>query len=188
MCSADGISTEIVAHRAAAKSPAALKKRLGVGVHGECRFVLQHNFEVRETIGADSRRTAASDCTTELAHATTRDYNSDVKPETSTRLTEGEPEMSSVIQEMAPKPGIGLTISVRAAKAHLSGLLEEVASGREVVITSDGVPKARLVPIWREAQRPVFTGTREHLATMPKWSGGPTAEELVREDRDGRGW
>jgi hypothetical protein len=31
-----------------------------------------------------------------------------------------------------------------------------------------------------------FTGTREHLAKMPPWRGGPTAEEIIREDRDSR--
>jgi hypothetical protein len=36
-------------------------------------------------------------------------------------------------------------------------------------------------------ERKVFTGTWEHLARMPKWKGGPTAEELIREDRDSRG-
>ena len=94
--------------------------------------------------------------------------------------------MSSVVREMAPVPGVGMTISVRAAKAHLSGLLEEVAAGREVVITSDGVPKARLVPMNAKRGRKVFTGTREHLARMPKWNGGPTGEELIRADRDSR--
>lgn len=93
----------------------------------------------------------------------------------------------SVVREFTEVPGVGHTISVRAAKAHLSGLLDEVAAGREVVITSDGVPKARLVPMNQHRERKVFTGTWEHLASMPKWNGGPTAEELIREDRDSRG-
>ncbi|MGB8169671.1 MAG: type II toxin-antitoxin system prevent-host-death family antitoxin [Chthoniobacteraceae bacterium] len=99
-----------------------------------------------------------------------------------------EETSSSVIQEIMPMPGVGASISVRAAKAHLSGLLDEVAAGREVVITSDGVPKARLVPMQSGPQRKVFTGTREHLKSMPPWRGGPTADEIIREDRDGRGW
>jgi prevent-host-death family protein len=103
------------------------------------------------------------------------------------RLGEGE-TISSVVQEITPVPGVGAAISVRAAKAHLSGLLDEVAAGREVVITSDGVPKARLVPMEREPARKVFLGAKEHLATMSPWKGGPTAEEIVREDRDARGW
>ncbi len=39
------------------------------------------------------------------------------------------------------------SISVRSAKAHLSALLELVASGTEVTITSDGKPKAKLVSV-----------------------------------------
>jgi prevent-host-death family protein len=95
---------------------------------------------------------------------------------------------ASVVREIADLPGIGQAISVRAAKAHLSGLLEEVSRGREIVITSDGTPKARLVPVDAGNQRKPFLGTREHLKSMPAWRGGPTAEETVREDRDARGW
>lgn len=97
-------------------------------------------------------------------------------------------ESTSVIQEIAVMPGVGETISVRAAKAHLSGLLDWVAQGREVVITSGGTPKARIAPIHDPKRRKVFQGAAAHLATMPKWKGGPTAEELVRQDRDGRDW
>lgn len=95
---------------------------------------------------------------------------------------------AAVVQELAPLAGFGASISVRAAKAHLSGLLDEVAAGHEIVITSDGKPKARLVPIDAAAQRKPFSGTREHLKSMPKWKGGPGAEELIRDDRDSRGW
>jgi len=123
-----------------------------------------------------------------LRDVTTRDYIAGMKTDERSILRDGEGEMpSAVIQELAELPGVGQAISVRAAKAHLSGLLEEVARGREVVITSDGVPKARLVPMAQQ-QRKVFTGTREHLKTMPPWRGGPTADEIVREDRDARGW
>jgi prevent-host-death family protein len=120
-----------------------------------------------------------------LSTVTTRDYSAGMKTKESSEEKEMAP---SVVQEIAPLPGGGSAISVRAAKAHLSGLLDQVAAGREVVITSDGVPKARLVPMQGGQQRKPFQGTREHLKTMPKWRGGPTAEEIVREDRDGRGW
>jgi prevent-host-death family protein len=114
-----------------------------------------------------------------VCFVTTRDYTSDMK---------AKQAVSAVVQELAPLVGYGTSISVRAAKAHLSALLDEVAAGREIVITSDGKPKARLVPISAGSQRKPFSGTREHLKTMPKWRGGPTAEELIREDRDSRGW
>ncbi len=124
-----------------------------------------------------------------LRGVTTRDYTSSMKTEGPTKLTDGEPGETSVVREIAPVPGLGATISVRAAKAHLSGLLDEVASGREVVITSGGVPKARLVPMTAGIQRRPFSGTREHLKTMPKWKKGDlTADEIIRADRDGRGW
>jgi prevent-host-death family protein len=100
-------------------------------------------------------------------------------------MKENEP---AVLQEIASAPGIGAVISVRAAKAHLSALLELVAGGQEITITSDGLPKAVLSPVGKREVKKVFTGTREHLKKMPPWRGGPTAEELIREDRDGRGW
>lgn len=123
-----------------------------------------------------------------LRGVTTRDYIGGMKAQEAATPSTGEEEtMSPVVREMAPRVGVGLTISVRAAKAHLSGLLDEVAAGREVVITSDGVPKARLVPMNQKRERKVFTGTREHLATMPKWKKGDlTADEIIRADRDSR--
>ncbi len=48
-----------------------------------------------------------------------------------------------VMREVATMPGIGEIINVRSAKAHLSALLELVAGGREITITSDGKPKAK---------------------------------------------
>ena len=95
---------------------------------------------------------------------------------------------ASVLNDAVALPGVGLTIPVRAAKAKLSALLELVAGGQEITITSDGQPKAVLSPVMKRETRKVFTGTWEHLKKMPPWRGGPTAEELIREDRDGRGW
>ena len=93
-----------------------------------------------------------------LMDVTTRDYIGSVKAKERSVLRDGDHEMpSAVVQELAELPGVGHTISVRAAKAHLSGLLDEVAAGREVVITSDGVPKARLVPMVQHPRK-VFMG------------------------------
>lgn len=94
----------------------------------------------------------------------------------------------SRVPEVAATLGLGSTIAVRAAKAQLSALLDWVAEGHEVTVTSGGLPKARLVPVVAGEQRKVFMGTREHLKRMPKWDGGMTAEEIVREDRDSKGW
>jgi hypothetical protein len=58
-----------------------------------------------------------------------------MKKSHSTRLTDGGPHTpASVAREVAVLPGIGEAITVRSAKAHLSGLLDLVASGREIVL------------------------------------------------------
>ncbi len=110
---------------------------------------------------------------------------------TKTKKTLVYPELksqASVLNEAVALPGVGLTISVRAAKAKLSALLELVAGGQEVTITSDGKPKAVLLPAGGQKARKVFTGTWEHLQKMPMQTEGPFAEEIIRADRDGRGW
>lgn len=91
-----------------------------------------------------------------------------------------------MLREAVALPGIGLSVPVRAAKAKFSALLELVAGGQEVTITSDGRPKAKLVAAARS--RKVFTGTWEQLKKLPLQTEGPFAEEVIRADRDGRGW
>ncbi len=92
-----------------------------------------------------------------------------------------------ILKEAAAMPGVGLAIPLRAAKAKLSALLELVAQGQQVTITSDGAPKAVLSPVKAGRERKRFTGMGEFLLSQPV-HGGPPAEELVREDRDSRGW
>lgn len=94
----------------------------------------------------------------------------------------------TMLKEVATMPGIGPVINVRAAKAHLSALLELVAGGTEVTITSDGKPKAKLVSALAVKPRKVFAGMGNYLKTMPMQTEGPFADETVRADRDGRGW
>jgi prevent-host-death family protein len=81
----------------------------------------------------------------------------------------------------------GRVVTVRDAKAHLSALLEWVAAGHELTITSDGQPKAKLVSASASKPRKVFMGMGDYLMKQPI-HGGPSAEEIVRADRDGRGW
>jgi prevent-host-death family protein len=93
-----------------------------------------------------------------------------------------------VLKEVTTMPGVGPIISVRSAKAHLSALLDLVAGGTEVTITSDGKPKARLVNVTTAKRRKLFSGMGDYLKSMPLQTAGPFADELVRADRDGRGW
>ena len=108
------------------------------------------------------------------------------KPKTERAGQERETREPVLLREAVALPGIGLSIPVRAAKAKLSALLEMVAAGQDVTITSDGKPKAKLVAAAR--QRKVFTGTWEQLKKLPLQTEGPFAEEIIRADRDGRGW
>jgi prevent-host-death family protein len=45
------------------------------------------------------------------------------------------------------KPG---SVNIHEAKTHLSRLIEDVASGNEVLIAKGGRPMARLVPLGRD--------------------------------------
>lgn len=117
----------------------------------------------------------------------TCDYIASVKTKSTLKYPEPKPQAME-LREVVALPGLGLTIPVRAAKAKLSALLELVASGQEVTITSDGEPKAVLLPLSKRQPRKVFTGTWEHLQKMPMQTEGPFAEEIIRADRDGRGW
>jgi prevent-host-death family protein len=92
---------------------------------------------------------------------------------------------SAVLKEVTVAPGIGEVISVRAAKAHLSALLELVAAGQEITITSDGKPKAKLVKAEPRERGKVFQGMGDYLLKQPI-HGGPTADEIIRADRDSR--
>ena len=93
---------------------------------------------------------------------------------------------SPILKQIIVTPNLGWTISVRSAKAHLSALLELVAGGREITITSGGKPKARIVSTLNLRPRKFFSGASKHLAKMPPWRGGPTADEIISEDRDSR--
>lgn len=74
------------------------------------------------------------------------------------------------------------SVNVRSAKDQLSSLLEEAARGNEVIITSDGLPKARLAP--PRPRRKPYRVDWEWLRSQPI-AGGPAAEDLIRADRDG---
>jgi len=71
--------------------------------------------------------------------------------------------------------------SVRTAKARLSQLLERAAAGEEIVITSDGRPKAKIVGLG-PAPRPFRVNHR--LLRTRRGGTGRSADVLVRQERD----
>jgi len=92
----------------------------------------------------------------------------------------------SVLRD-APITGGGHIVTVREAKAHLSALLNWVAAGNEITITSDGAPKAKLVSAEVAKPRKIFKGMGDYLSKQPIHRG-LSADEAVRQDRDARGW
>jgi prevent-host-death family protein len=73
--------------------------------------------------------------------------------------------------------------NVRLAKAKLSEFLARAAAGEEIIITSDGRPKAKLVGI--PTIRARYRVNRRLLTATTRKPGTP-AEALIRLDRDGR--
>ena len=89
----------------------------------------------------------------------------------------------------APTPALSqpeLIVNVRTAKNQLSSLLDQAAQGNEVIITSDGLPKAKLVPI-RSPRRSFRTNWDLLRSTPTGINQTPSSEDLIRKDRDERG-
>ena len=87
-----------------------------------------------------------------------------------------------MVQESQAAYDEPVEVSVRAAKDQLSALLERAAQGEDIVITSDGKPKAMIV-----RYRPVITGKPaqsrcELRQSMPMT---PDSTAMIREMRDG---
>ena len=87
-----------------------------------------------------------------------------------------------MLQEAQAAYGVPAQVSVRTAKDQLSALLERAAQGEEIVITSDGQPKAMIV-----RYRPVIVGkpARSMAALRRSMPVTPDSTELIREMRDG---
>jgi prevent-host-death family protein len=91
------------------------------------------------------------------------------------------PSTPDVLKDAAVLEGPVL-INVRAAKDSLSSLIERAANGLETIITSDGKPKAKLVPVQRK--RKPFHADWELLKSIPIRKGAKRSEDIIREERD----
>jgi prevent-host-death family protein len=116
----------------------------------------------------------------------TCDYTLEVKDKAKGKSKEPTPS-SLELRDIGTMPDVGLVIPLRVAKAKLSALLDLVASGQRITITSDGVPKVLLSPARPETGRRTFAGMGDFLLSQAV-HGGPSAEAVVDEDRDARGW
>ena len=73
------------------------------------------------------------------------------------------------------------TAGVREARQDLSGLLDEVRKGREVLITEHGRPVARLAPVQARRAFPDLARIRRASPTI-----APSLSQAVLDERDDR--
>lgn len=78
------------------------------------------------------------------------------------------------------------TINIHEAKTHLSRLVEEVAAGAEIVISKNGVPRAKLVPL--EASRKLTFGVLKGKLRYPDDFDAPLPDKFLAlfEGRTGK--
>ncbi len=69
------------------------------------------------------------------------------------------------------------TVNIHEAKTHLSRLVEEVAAGAEIVISKNGVPRAKLVPL--DASRKLKFGVMKGKLRYPDDFDAPLPEEVL---------
>ena len=119
-----------------------------------------------------------------IDYVVTRDYIREMKTK---KVTYKSKSVEPAVLREAADSTLGRVVTVRDAKAHLSALLDWVAAGNELTITSNGVPKAKLVRATAKDSRKVFQGMGDYLSKQPIHHG-MTADEAVNLDRDARGW
>ena len=88
------------------------------------------------------------------------------------------------IKEEITKYQAPIQMNVRMAKDRFSHVVELASQGNEVIITSDGVPKAKVIP-YVKVRKPYVP----NWELIKEWgtAKGRTGAEIIREDRDSRG-
>lgn len=91
-------------------------------------------------------------------------------------------ETPQEIREAAAAYGLRRdVVSVREAKDQLSGLLQRAALGEEIVITSDGRPRAMIVRYRPAMRAKPWRSLKALRDTMPL---SPDSTGLIRAERD----
>ena len=86
-----------------------------------------------------------------------------------------------MVQEAEAAYGEPVEVSVRTAKDQLSSLLERAAQGEDIVITSDGKPKAMIV---RYRPRIIGQPAKSLRAMRRLMPMTPDSTAMIREMRD----
>ena len=95
-----------------------------------------------------------------------------------------EPETPAMIKEAAAAYGLRRdVVSVREAKDQLSGLLQRAARGEQIVITSDGEPRAMIVRYRPVVRAKPWKSLKEFRATMPMTPDSAAIIDEIREEK-----
>jgi prevent-host-death family protein len=106
-----------------------------------------------------------------------------MKPNKPAVYKQRESETAEQIKEAALAFGVRRdVVAVREAKDQLSALLQRASEGEQIVITSDGEPKAMIVRYRRILRGKPWQSLKAFRDTMPMT---PDSTPLVRADRDG---
>lgn len=71
------------------------------------------------------------------------------------------------------------TVNIHAAKTHLSQLVEQVASGEEIIIAKAGTPIARLGPLAPAGRKKRRLGILARRAKVPAAFDAPLPSDLL---------
>lgn len=77
-----------------------------------------------------------------------------------------------------------MIVKLKDAKARLSELIQKASEGDDVIITRHGQAVAKIAPITQTDR--VFRVNRKLLTFKLLSQKGPTAEAIIREERDSR--
>lgn len=77
------------------------------------------------------------------------------------------------------------TVNIHAAKTNLSRLVEEAASGKEVIIAKAGVPMVRLVPVKSAEQKKRPPGLGIGRLKIPPELYEPLPDEIIDQFYNG---
>ena len=71
------------------------------------------------------------------------------------------------------------TVNIHQAKTDLSSLLSRVELGEEIIISSEGMPVAKLVPFRASLDRRSSLGQDQGMFTVPDDFNDPLPEDIV---------
>jgi prevent-host-death family protein len=71
------------------------------------------------------------------------------------------------------------TVNIHAAKTHLSRLVDEAVSGKEIVIARAGKPLVRLTPVSAAGRRTGFGADRGRIKTTDDFDA-PLPDDILR--------